>query len=291
MTTKNNNCTESFKVKITHRTGDHFVVGDRNGNWSPAPFALDMSISVADPEHVYQDIIDLLMPYRQINDVYQARLDRFDYIIRELSLEGNLYTTITLKNRINKLQHKLESLKYHSDECIRRETEYETKYKNKYINSIVELEEIDPVFEYETEGFLFQTKSALDILGQIIGLVYRLSGVVTYHDYGYDLIEKIIKSSAFRDNENNKNEIIKILERNSKWVKKLVLMRNLITHYSDLLGSRSITHRAATSNEDYAVVCYPSMPDNERVTTFMNNTWSNLTTLITEVGKVILKLQ
>jgi hypothetical protein len=152
---------------------------------------------------------------------------------------------------------------------------------------IVDLEQVDPVFVYETESFLFQTKSTLDILAQIVGVAYRLTGIVTYGDDGEKLVEKLRKSSAHRNHLEQKEEIIEIIENNENWVKKLVLMRDLITHYSDLVGFKSITHKAAFDNDEYAIVCYPSMPGGERVTTFMNNVWINLTQLINDVSRNI----
>lgn len=232
----------------------------------------------------------MLEPLRQIQDKIPKRIGRFDIIVNELSLEKNVDTTITLENRINALQHKLESLKYHHNECIKCEREYELRYEDSYINSIVELEEIEPVFEYETEAYLFQTKSALDILGQIIGIIYRLSGVHTYHNSGDDLIKKIQKSSALGEYQDNKNELIEILKNNREWIRRLKLMRDLITHYSDLPDSRSITHEAAFGEDEYAIVCYPSMPVDQRVVSYMHNTWSNLNKLKADVAKNIVNL-
>jgi hypothetical protein len=61
----------------------------------------------------------------------------------------------------------------------------------------------------------------------------------------------------------------------------------LITHYGDLIGFKSITHSAAFDEDEFATVCYPTMPDRERVTTFMNNTWINVTQLINEGSRNI----
>ena len=78
-------------------------------------------------------------------------------MIVSLNLEENIGALITFDDRINKLQHKLESLEYHMNECSTYEKKYEDKYRDKYVNSIVDLEQVDPVFVYETESFLFQT--------------------------------------------------------------------------------------------------------------------------------------
>ena len=90
--------------------------------------------------------------------------------------------------------------------------------------------ELDPIFTYETEAFLFQTNSFLDILGQVVGLALKLSGIVTYGDDGKDLVEKIQKTSSFRDYDYDKGLLIKIVQKNVNWISYLVNMRDLITH-------------------------------------------------------------
>ena len=278
---------EYFSVKITKQTEDHFV-GYKDGKYEKIPGRIMMKISVINPEFVYEDIINLLKPLREIKNIESIRLPRFDKIIRELHLEDNIDSTISWGNRINKLQHKLESIKYHMNSFSKHEKEDEDKCKKEYTNTIVELEKIDPVYVYETEAFLFQTKSALDIIAHIIGMSYKLTGVVTYD--GKDLIDKINKSSAFRQNEYNKKGIIEILKSNESWIKNFVNMRDLVTHYSDLIGFKSVIHSPTTENDNYANIYYPSMPNKERVTTFMNNIWINLADLINNISKVICNL-
>jgi hypothetical protein len=281
-----NDCKEYFKVKITRKTDDHFVAF-RNDKYEKIQGRIRMGISVKDSTHVYIDIVDLFSTLRPIKDGRNIRLQKFDEIIRGLHLENNIDATITFDNRINKLQHKLESLKYHMNECLTHEKKYEEKYKDKYVNSIVELGEIDPVFVFGIESFLFQTKSALDVLAHIIAIAFRLGEVYTYHRDGEDLIDKIEKTSAHREYQEQKEAMIGIIQRNKNWIKHLVFMRDLITHYSDLLDSKSLTHRAAFDNDEYAIVCYPCMPNGERVTTFMNNIWTSLTRLINDVSRNI----
>jgi hypothetical protein len=127
---------------------------------------------------------------------------------------------------------------------------------------------------------LFQIKSALNIIAQIIGIAYKITGVHTYGEDGRDLIDKLKKSSAHRDYQEQKEEMINIIKSNENWIKQLVFMRGLITPYSDLIGFKSITHKAAFDENGYATICYASMPNGERITTFMRYSWINLTKLI-----------
>ena len=286
--TSENDCKESFKVKITERTGDYFVTY-KNGKYEKASGRTDIVVSVSNPENVYDDIISLLSILRKIGNI-TTRLQRFDEIVEGLDLKNHIDATLTIQNRINKLQHKLESLKYHIQRCSKQEKEYEDGFKDKYVNSIVGIEEIDPIFVFETESFLFQIKSALDIIAQIIGIAYRITQVHTYAEDGRDLIDKLKKSSAHRDYQEQKEEMINIIKSNENWIKQLVFMRDLITHFSDLIGFKSITHKAAFDENEYATICYPSMPNGERITTFMGCNWTNLTKLIESVSTNIASL-
>jgi hypothetical protein len=130
----------------------------------------------------------------------------------------------------------------------------------------------------------------LDILAQIVGIAFRLSGIVTYSDNGDDLIDKLRKSSAFRNKPENKDKLVTIIDNNKIWVKNLVNMRDLITHFSDLIGFKSTIHSPSSEEHEYVNIYYPSMPNRERVTTYMNNTWRQLVILITDVSNVLKEL-
>jgi hypothetical protein len=280
---------EFFKVKITNRTGDYFVEYV-NGQYRRIPGRIMMKISAVAPEYVYEDVIEILKPLRDINIQETVKLERYTSIIRELNLQKNQDSILSWTNRINKLQHKLNSLKNRMKTFSEHEMKFEEKCKKEYTDSIVEYEEIDPIYVDETESFLFQAKSALDILAQIIGIAYRLSGAVTYSDDGNDLIDKLRKSSAFRNNAENKEEMIKVIERNKDWIKDLVNMRDLITHFSDLVGFKSAIHSPSSQDNEYVNIYYPSMPNLTRVTTYMNDILLKIFTLISEVTMTIKKL-
>lgn len=92
---------------------------------------------------------------------------------------------------------------------------------------------------------MFQAKSTLDNIAQLIGMVYRLTGVVTYANDGDKLIDKLQKSSAHRDSHENKQKLIQVLLKNKNWIKDFVNMRDLVTHFSDLIGFKSAIHTIA----------------------------------------------
>jgi hypothetical protein len=278
---------EFFTVRVTKPSEDYFEEFV-NGQWRRIPGRVMMNVSCSN--QVYEDIIKLLEPLRKVEHIEPIRLERFATIVHELNLDTNHDATISWNNRINKLQHKLSSLKYHMEIYTEHEKNFQEKCKREYTDSIVELEEVDPVYYNETESFLFQTKSILDILSQIIGIAFKLTGVVTYANDGDDLIDKLGKTASYRDKPIKKKEMISIIDRNKNWVKDLVNMRDLITHFSDIIGFKSIIHSPTSNDNEFANIYYPSMPNKERVTTFMNHTWTKLVQLIRDVNKKIVEL-
>jgi hypothetical protein len=56
-------------------------------------------------------------------------------------------------NRINKLQHKLDALAFHMKNFNQHQNEVLYKLEKEYVNSIIEFEEIDPIFVFEVGSF------------------------------------------------------------------------------------------------------------------------------------------
>lgn len=170
-----------FDVRISHQTQDKFV-GYRNGKYEdlnlPKGYGLAMSVSVIDPKYVNEEVISLLVNFRSTRSIPDFNFTRYQICINELNLQSHIDSTVTWENRINKLQHKLDAIKFHMKNFNNHQQEIQEKFEKEYINSIIEVEEIAPIFTYELESFLFQVQSALDILGQIIALAIR--------DYSFD---------------------------------------------------------------------------------------------------------
>lgn len=279
---------ESFKVRVTNKSKDRVILGKSDGSYTVLPegFGIVGRISGKRPEHTYPDIIDVLNTLRNIKNVDDRDIERYRQIINDLKIDNTQQDkSITWNNRINKLQHKLESLKYHSNNFKKHEIELENEYKNEYTNVITDFEELDPIFTYETEAYLFQTKSSLYIFAQIIGLAFRLTGIVTYTEDGKDLIDKIQKTSSHRDFALEKNQLITIIDTNREWISYFVNMRDLVTHFSDLINFQSSVHKASFSED--AEIYYPNMPDRKRVTQYMDETWTNLVNLIKNVSIIL----
>jgi hypothetical protein len=273
-----------FDVKISHQTQDKFV-GYRNGKYEdlnlPKGYGLAMSVSVIDPKYVNEDVINLLKNFRDIKSIPDFNFTRYPRYINELNLQGHIDSSITWENRINKLQHKLDAIKFHMKNFNIHQQEIQEKFEKEYVNSIIEVEEIDPIFTYELESFLFQVQSALDILGQIIALAIR---DYSFDSYGSFLLTKLSKENPINNSINNR--LHTVINNHSGWYENFNAMRNLITHWGDLLNFKSTIHKPAIDQE-FARIYYPQMPDKKKVTRYMNELWNSLKSLVDETGKII----
>jgi hypothetical protein len=59
-------------------------------------------------------------------------------------------------------------------------------------------------------------------------------------------------------------------------------MRDDVTHYSDLEGLSCFLIKRSNGNDRFATIYYPAMPDGERVSKYMDKTWTNMHNLIQE---------
>jgi hypothetical protein len=196
-------------------------------------------------------------------------------ILTEIDWDEKDKWQIRIKNRINKIQHKLEALQYHlySFKTFERDTEENWK---KYIVGNTTMNKIydDPHLIYNVESFLFQSKSCLDVLAQIIAFSFNTQ-ITSYEHYGDGLI-KILQKEASRNYPQYASKVIELIKENRAWVKELVEMRVEVTHYSDLIGLSCFLIKKSEENAKIATVFYPAMPDGQRVSKYMDKTWTNM---------------
>jgi hypothetical protein len=80
--------------------------------------------------------------------------------------------------------------------------------------------------------------------------------------------------------------LIKIFLKYERWVVEIVDIRDEITYLSDLEGfSCFIIH--AYKGGGFVDISYPSMPDGKRARKFMEESWSTLTRLISEIDAAL----
>lgn len=178
------------------------------------------------------------------------------HLLKSISeLELNIESP--LKDRVNKIHHKLTGIKYHKmnfgkeeDKCIQ---EFEREYHADNLEFIID----NSILTFETEAFLFQFKSTLDLLTQIIRIVFKIKLViVTYGAIGEDLIH-ILKNNTSKDLQIYAAKIIELINENKKWLADLIDMRDEVTHWSDLEGLSSFIHTRWDEKETIPTLLYP----------------------------------
>lgn len=237
-------------IKFENRALEYITVG-RVDVWARSPYPWDDEIST------------LLKPLTEIhwneNDRWQNRI----------------------KKRIDKLHHKLNAIKFHvysfESSEIRTEEEYKKfLYANNTLNKIME----NPHLIYNTESFLFQCKSCLDVFAQVIVYCFKFE-TSSYGNDG-DKLVSILEQAKSKGYSEFAQNLIEIIQKNKPWVEELVKMRDDVTHYSDLEGLSCFLIKRSNGNDRFATIYYPAMPGGERVSKYMDKTWSNTCNLIRE---------
>jgi hypothetical protein len=107
-----------------------------------------MTVYVTDPKYNYEDVIDLITP---------------------------LSNLAHLKEYQRRLKHKLSAIRYHSDSFKKEEDDWIERYKTSIVGGeSCNVVEDNPKIIYEVEAFLFQVKSCLDVLNQLIRVAFKL---------------------------------------------------------------------------------------------------------------------
>lgn len=218
---------------------------------------------------------------------YQEKnYEDIDNIINDLTdfVPNNRYI---VSERIGRLKHKLYGIRYHLENFIDEENkiikEFQSEYHAPDHNSIFH----NPRLIYEIESFLFQIKSALDILAQIISIIFNL-GIHRYSISESKLENQLTKKlKEHKKNDILKDELADIIIRNDRWIVDTIDMRDEITHTSDLQGFLCFM-KYAWKGEEFAYISYPSMPDGQKATTYMQQTWQNLYQLIFDISPFLI---
>ena len=202
----------------------------------------------------------------------------------EVDLNKNDRWENRVKKRLEKLHHKLDAIKYHIESFKSYERNVETELRNHVVanttkNKIYD----DPLLIYNFESFLFQSKSCLDVLSQLLAYCFK-EKITTFGNHGNDLINLLQKKSK-KDNSKEKRSMIDVIQGSRNWVKDLVEMRDEVTHFSDLEGFSCFLIMQSSEIDQYARVYYPSIPSGERVSKYMDRTWNNICCLISQTAQ------
>ena len=212
--------------------------------------------------------------------------DSFGGILKSSKISSNP----GLQTKIHDCKHKLYAVRYHlrtiKDETDKRFKDFQKNYK---AASGASFEQENPILIYETESFLFQVKSNLDLMVQALSHVvpslksfrtFAHSGTPGQLDYlaGGKFIKELGKASE--------QELQGIFDTNrTEWIQEMTIWRDTITHYSKLRNFFCFIEEPYCGED--VVIHYPSMPNGERLDDYCNKIYENLIRLYREVFKII----
>jgi hypothetical protein len=235
------------------------AVAYRDGKWEEMPgVSLAMTVYVIDPKYDYADVIDVIKPLSKL-----AHLQEYQ----------------------RRLKHKLSAIRYHSDSFKKEEDDWIERYKT----SITGGESCNVVEDnlkiiYEVEAFLFQVKSCLDVLNQLIRISFKLPYGRTYTNGGEALIRSL-KGNCPKDVQRKRDSMISLIESSKRWILHTVEMRDEVTYDSDLIGFECFNQQARTGN--FVRVFFPSMPNGRRTRVYLDTIWEKVLSLNRDVIKII----
>jgi len=236
----------------------------RNGVWHQAPGALAMRLVTTKLEDSDEQINALFTP------------------LLSSASKGNRRDLVT---KLNDCRHKLYAVRYHMT-AIKNEIELRVEeFENNYsAGAGAQIEVQNPVLIYETEGFLFQVKSNIDLLVQVVGhLVPSVKSFRTFRHAGeagnYVSGGKVIRKLS----ESDEDDLATAFEgHRQRWIQDMTIMRDTITHHSSLRDFHCFVEEPYRGG-DAVNIHYPTMPSGERVDVYCERIYDALRQLYQEV--------
>jgi hypothetical protein len=239
----------------------HLISSDGGAHWEKRPGLLSAIICGTKPEDSDPAIHAIINP-----------------IVKKIQSEGDSQ----LSQKLHDCSHKLHGVKYHLEtirkEVIKRVEEFQKDYK---AGSGVSTEIKNPRLVYETEAFLYQVKSSLDLLVQALGSrIPPLVSMTTFRKKGRTGPAGGVVITAL---SHNFPELAGLFEKHrSQWIQNLVEMRDTVAHYSQLREFHCFIEEPFLG-KGQITIHFPSMPTGERVDTYCEETYINLLDLYNTV--------
>ncbi|MFZ2226277.1 MAG: hypothetical protein WA064_02415 [Candidatus Moraniibacteriota bacterium] len=198
-----------------------------------------------------------------------------------------------VKNIIKKkkdCEHKITAVRYAlaliQDEMAQKISAREVReYSEMVRNGICDEAELkNEVLIYETEAFLFQVKSSLDVLVQLLknmpNYEKTLSLKGTIDRESFDMHDSLTKKSTCKKiKEAGDNTLADYLGSEIKnWIQELNIMRNEITHRSALEGFTCFIYASNTES-----LIEPKMPNGKEVDKYCESIYNKLLELFDKV--------
>lgn len=238
----------SFKIKSQNDPEliDSHMTSPDGLNWTKRPGRIIAMISGVKPEDSDASIEELFGEYTR------SAKERGEH---------------RFANKLSDCRHKQYAVKYHllslKEEIKIRVEEFEKEYS---AGSGVYFEMQNPRLIFETEFFLFQVKSSLDILVKALGtIIPPLKSMRSFAKKKIDSKEHAGGKVIVALINNGFEDLGNIFESHrQEWIQELVSMRDTITHYSQLKGFHCFIEEPYKGGRE-VTIHYPTMPSGRRV--------------------------
>lgn len=209
--------------------------------------------------------------YQDIDNIFKL-YDAIDGLFTPPASAQRIELLSNLKRKADDCRHKVLAVKYALDMIDQEMLNYPTiEDFKKYFPMILSKNEfLNSVLIYETESFLFQVMSNIDIIVQMLKYIYP------YLDdkKGYDSESFIIKNNKTTNKmrDNSDKEMAEYFEKQiDEWISELNDMRNIITHRSSLIGFTSFVFYLEPQKIEK-----PKMPNGRNVSEYCHDIFKKL---------------
>lgn len=249
----------SFRVQPTKtpEAVNHYLTSPDGKKWTRQPGNIIAMIHGHKPEDKEEKIDSIIDPIKRIAEEKENK---------------------RLSQKLIDCRHKLYAVKYHlltlGEEIKERVAEFEKDYS---AGSGISTEIENPRLVYETEAFLFQVKSSLDILVQGLGIVVPpLKSMHSFRSKYIDGVEHSGGTVITALKTNGFEPLGNLFETHRvAWIQELVDMRDTITHYSSLREFHCFIEEPYMGGGQLTIH-YPTMPNGVRVDMYCETNFENL---------------
>ncbi len=260
----------SFQVSPKNKPEiiDYYLTSPDGKTWIKHPGSITALISGFKPEDLDEEIMSIINPIFEFSNQRQNR---------------------KFSEKIVDCRHKLHAVRYHlrtlKSEIVDRVKEFERSYS---AGSGIAIELNNPRLVYETEAFLFQVKSSLDILTQALGCV--VPPLRSNHSFksktvaGVEVIGGKVVDALMNNGFEDMGALFEL--HRIKWIQDLVEMRDTITHYSRLRQFHCFIEEPYMGGRNVSIH-YPTMPSGIRVDHYCQESYTNLLNLYKSVFAIV----
>jgi len=234
--------------------------------WHRVPGALAVRIGGRRPEDT--------------DDVIEGSFESTISLVSEHGMDGLIKKLRDCKQKLYAVRYHLKAIEREIDERL---ADFEKQYA---AMSGAGLELENPVLIYETEAFLFQVKSNLDLMIQALGsLVPSLKSFTTFKHKGARGTSSYVAGGKVIDKleRSGELELAQLFDSHrSAWIQQMTLWRDTITHHSGLRDFHCFIEEPYRGG-DRVNIHYPTMPSGERVDVYCGETYDRLCELYRSV--------